>query len=67
MTSVFTKAKEVQTAMMQKVQEALYQRDDMKTQMKEAFSAKEAVCTLTFLWFTLLFLFFKNTFQFLFN
>ncbi|XP_074554884.1 sperm-associated antigen 5 [Halichoeres trimaculatus] len=42
MTSVLKKTKEVQTAMVQKVKEAFHQRDDMKTQMEEAFSAKEA-------------------------
>ncbi|XP_034543735.1 sperm-associated antigen 5 [Notolabrus celidotus] len=42
MTTIFEKAKTTQTAMMQKVKEAFHQRDDMKTQMEEAFSAKEA-------------------------
>lgn len=31
--------------MMQKVKEVLHQKDVMKTQMEEAFSAKEAVST----------------------
>uniref|UniRef100_UPI0037E80108 sperm-associated antigen 5 n=1 Tax=Semicossyphus pulcher TaxID=241346 RepID=UPI0037E80108 len=42
MKSLFEKTKEKQTAMMRKVKEAFHQRDDMRTQMGEAFTAKEA-------------------------
>lgn len=35
--------------MMQKVKDALHQRDDMRIQMEEAFTAKEAVSTVTHL------------------
>ncbi|XP_029299355.1 sperm-associated antigen 5 [Cottoperca gobio] len=42
MKALFEKTKETQTAMMQKVKEALRQRDDMRIQMEEAFTAKEA-------------------------
>lgn len=42
--------------MMQKVKDALQQRDDMTTQMEEAFTAKQAVSTVTHLllcaWFS---------------
>ncbi|KAI3353100.1 hypothetical protein L3Q82_019669, partial [Scortum barcoo] len=42
MKSLFKKTKEMQTVMMQKVKDALHQRDDMRVQMEEAFTAKEA-------------------------
>lgn len=42
MKSLFKKTKETQTVMMQKVKDALHQRDDMRVQMEEAFTAKEA-------------------------
>ncbi|XP_071360634.1 sperm-associated antigen 5 isoform X2 [Trachinotus anak] len=42
MKSLFEKTTETQTRMMQKVKDALHQRDDMRTQMEEAFTAKEA-------------------------
>nr|XP_057922752.1 sperm-associated antigen 5 [Doryrhamphus excisus]XP_057922761.1 sperm-associated antigen 5 [Doryrhamphus excisus] len=42
MKFLYTKSKEVQSRMMQKVKDALQQRDQMKTQMDEAFTAKEA-------------------------
>ncbi|XP_056223916.1 sperm-associated antigen 5 [Seriola aureovittata] len=42
MKSLFEKTKETQTRMMQKVKDALHQRDDMRTQMEEAFTAKQA-------------------------
>ncbi|KAG7221829.1 hypothetical protein INR49_017005, partial [Caranx melampygus] len=42
MKSLFERTKETQTRMMQKVKDALLQRDDMRTQMEEAFTAKEA-------------------------
>lgn len=47
MKSLLEKTKETQTAMMQKVKDALHQRDDMRIQMEEAFTAKEAVSTGT--------------------
>ncbi|CAJ1052428.1 sperm-associated antigen 5 [Xyrichtys novacula] len=40
--SLFEKTKQTQAVVMQRVKEAFRQRDDMKTQMEEAFSAKEA-------------------------
>ncbi|XP_028273957.1 sperm-associated antigen 5 [Parambassis ranga] len=43
MKSVFEKSKETQTRAMQKVKEALHQRNNMRTQMEEALTAKEAV------------------------
>ncbi|XP_033986368.1 sperm-associated antigen 5 [Trematomus bernacchii] len=42
MRSLFEKTKTTQTKMMQKVKDALHQRDDMRAQMEEAFTAKEA-------------------------
>ncbi|XP_034755324.1 sperm-associated antigen 5 isoform X2 [Etheostoma cragini] len=42
MKSLFEKTKEMQTTMMQKVKDALHQRDDMTIQMEEAFRVKEA-------------------------
>ncbi|XP_051241326.1 sperm-associated antigen 5 [Dicentrarchus labrax] len=42
MKSLCEKTKETQTAMMQKVKDALHQKDDMRIQMEEAFTAKEA-------------------------
>ncbi|XP_008303672.1 sperm-associated antigen 5 [Stegastes partitus] len=42
MKSLFEKSKETQTRMIQKVKEALHQRNDMRIQMEEAFTAKEA-------------------------
>ncbi|GAA6233801.1 sperm-associated antigen 5 [Lates japonicus] len=42
MKSLFEKTKETQTRMMQKVKDALHQRDDMRTQMEDALTAKEA-------------------------
>lgn len=47
MKSLFERAKQTHTAMMQKVKDALQCRDDMKMQMEEAFTTKEAVCTET--------------------
>lgn len=45
MKSLFEKTKQTHRAIMQKVNDALQQRDDMKIQMEEAFTAKEAVST----------------------
>ncbi|XP_058497551.1 sperm-associated antigen 5 [Solea solea] len=42
MKSLFEKTRTTQTQMMQKVKEALHQRDDMRKQMEESFQAKEA-------------------------
>ncbi|XP_040892911.1 sperm-associated antigen 5 [Toxotes jaculatrix] len=42
MKSLCEKTKETQTRMMQKVKDALHQRNDMRTQMEEAVTAKEA-------------------------
>ncbi|KAK1886504.1 Sperm-associated antigen 5 [Dissostichus eleginoides] len=42
MKSLFEKTKTTQTKMMQKLKDALHQRDDMRAQMEEAFTAKEA-------------------------
>ncbi|XP_006787132.1 sperm-associated antigen 5 [Neolamprologus brichardi] len=42
MKSLLEKSKDIQSRMMQKVKEALHQRNDMRTQMEEAFTAKEA-------------------------
>ncbi|XP_070684359.1 sperm-associated antigen 5 [Pempheris klunzingeri] len=42
MTSLLEKTKETQAVMMQKVKDAFHQKDDMRTQMEEAFTAKEA-------------------------
>ncbi|XP_029013968.1 sperm-associated antigen 5 [Betta splendens] len=42
MKSLLKKTKETQKGMVQKVKDALQQRNDMKTQMEEAFTAKEA-------------------------
>ncbi|XP_028461375.1 sperm-associated antigen 5 isoform X2 [Perca flavescens] len=42
MKSLLKKTKEMQTTMMQKVKDALHQRDDMMIQMEEAFRDKEA-------------------------
>eukprot|EP00064_Thunnus_orientalis_P008337 superscaffoldBa00000986_g8360 len=42
MRSLFEKSKETQTRMMQKVKDVLQQRDNMQTQMEEAFNVKEA-------------------------
>lgn len=47
MKSLFERAKQTHTAMMQKVKDALQRRDDMKMQMEEAFTTKEAVGTET--------------------
>lgn len=47
MKSLFERAKQTHTAMMQKVKDALHSRDDMKMQMEEAFTTKEAVGTET--------------------
>lgn len=47
MKSLCEKTKETQTAMIQKVKDALHQKDDMRIQMEEAFTAKEAVSTVT--------------------
>lgn len=46
MKSLFEKTKQTHRAIMQKVKDALQQRDDMKVQMEEAFTAKEAVSTV---------------------
>lgn len=43
MKSLLEKSNDIQSRMMQKVKEALHQRNDMRTQMEEAFTAKEAV------------------------
>uniref|UniRef100_A0A3Q3MPT7 Sperm associated antigen 5 n=1 Tax=Mastacembelus armatus TaxID=205130 RepID=A0A3Q3MPT7_9TELE len=42
MNSLIEKTKVTHARMMQKVKDALHQRNEMKTQMEEAFSAKEA-------------------------
>ncbi|XP_018517099.1 sperm-associated antigen 5 [Lates calcarifer] len=42
MKSLFEKTKATQTRMVQKVKDALHQRDDMRTQMEDALTAKEA-------------------------
>ncbi|KAM3622981.1 uncharacterized protein V6R79_005591 [Siganus canaliculatus] len=42
MKSVLEKAKQTQTEMMKKVKDAFHLRDEMRTQMEEAFAAKEA-------------------------
>ncbi|AWP05473.1 putative sperm-associated antigen 5 isoform 3 [Scophthalmus maximus] len=42
MKALFEKTKETQTRRMQKVKDALHQRNEMRTQMEEAFTAKEA-------------------------
>ncbi|XP_061737007.1 sperm-associated antigen 5 [Nerophis ophidion] len=42
MKSLFTKSKEMQTRLMQKVKDALQQRDHMRTQMDGALTVKEA-------------------------
>ncbi|XP_042340237.1 sperm-associated antigen 5 [Plectropomus leopardus] len=42
MKSLLEKTKMTQTAMMQKVKDTLHQRDDMRIQMEDAFTAKEA-------------------------
>ncbi|KAE8300277.1 hypothetical protein D5F01_LYC00414 [Larimichthys crocea] len=42
MKSLFEKTKETQTVMMQKVKDALHQRDEMRAGMEEAFTAREA-------------------------
>lgn len=47
MKSLFERTKETQTVMMRKVKDAFHQRDDMKVQMEEAFTAKEVVSTVT--------------------
>lgn len=47
MRSLFEKTKDTQKRMMQKVKDALQQRNDMRTQMEEAFAIKEAVSTVT--------------------
>jgi len=45
MKSLLEKSKETQTKMKQKVKEVLHQRNDMRNQMEEALTAKEAVST----------------------
>lgn len=47
MKSLFEKTKQTHTTMMQKVKDALHHRDDMRIQMEEAFTTKEAVSTGT--------------------
>ncbi|XP_076585034.1 sperm-associated antigen 5 [Chaetodon auriga] len=42
MKSLFEKTRATQEVMMQKVKDAFHQRDDMRVQMEEAFTAKEA-------------------------
>ncbi|KAK2918857.1 sperm-associated antigen 5 isoform X1 [Channa argus] len=42
MKSLIEKTTETQTKMMQKVKDALHQRDEMRTQMEDAFTGKEA-------------------------
>ena len=49
MKALLENAKETQTRMMQKVKDALHQSNDMRTQMEDAFTAKEAVRTVTHL------------------
>lgn len=43
MRSLFERMKKAHTAMVEKVKDVLHRRDDMRTQMEEAFTAKEAV------------------------
>ncbi|XP_041640799.1 sperm-associated antigen 5 [Cheilinus undulatus] len=47
MKSLLKKTKQTQSVMMQKVKDAFHQRDVMRTQMEEAFSAKEAAFSAT--------------------
>ncbi|XP_068177210.1 sperm-associated antigen 5 [Antennarius striatus] len=47
MRSLFEKSKEMHTRMMQKVKDALEKSDDMRVQMEEAFTAKEAAFRAT--------------------
>lgn len=54
MKGVFEKTKQTHAAMLQKVKDALQQRDDMKMQMEEAFITKEAVGTRPLLFITML-------------
>lgn len=49
MKSLLEKTKKTQTVMMQKVKDALVQKDDMRIQMEEAFTTKEAVSMATIL------------------
>lgn len=49
MKSLLEKTKETQTVMMQRVKDALLQKDDMRIQMEEAFTTKEAVSMATIL------------------
>ncbi|XP_010777711.1 sperm-associated antigen 5 [Notothenia coriiceps] len=46
MKSLFEKTKTTQKKMMQKVKDALHQRDDMRAQMEEAIAANEAAFSL---------------------
>lgn len=46
MKSLFEKTKDTQKRMTQKVKDSLQQRNDMRTQMEEAFATKDAVSTL---------------------
>lgn len=43
MKSLFKRTKQAHVAIMEKVKDILHQRDDMRLQMEEAFTAKEAV------------------------
>lgn len=43
MKSLFERTKQAHMAMTEKVKDILHQRDDMRLQMEEAFTAKEAV------------------------
>lgn len=47
MKSLFEKTRQTHTAMIQKVRDAFQHRDDMRIQMEEAFTAKEAVSAAT--------------------
>lgn len=47
MKSLFENARQTHRAMIQKVKDAFQQRDDMRMQMEEAFTTKEAVSTVT--------------------
>lgn len=45
MKTLFEKSMEMQTRTVQKMKEVLQEREDMRTQMEEAFTAKDAVST----------------------
>lgn len=46
MKSLFEKTKQTHMVIMEKVKDILHQRDDMRLQKEEAFTAKEAVSLL---------------------